>query len=418
MRLLSIPFAILGSLIACFPVIGPEPLKLVTHLAPGPYFVGQAIEIRVEVEGIKELVGFEMPKSPALDFRGLPIDPTSPSTGRFLVIPKRAGSLEIPPFRAKTGDRSGSSRTTRLTVSNVPIDGRSASFLGGVGAFEVKAEGEPTTLRLGQSLEYRIKLSGPAAWSSDRAPDLSGWASLGVGFRVEGLPDVLEDVNPPIRTFRYRLRPKGAGRVVLPPVAIAAFDPKSGRFATRTTSSVPVQIDKPPTLDPDSLDYRPIGTTGDARLGLIAVGFFSTVAGLATLGLWIYTRKNRRQKPADPVRLARELGRSLDASVEVEPSRRVMEALTTYLERVGNRSTGVLTPPEAREAFGRLTEDGELAERAEKLIMACDRAAYGRNLGDSTGLIDEGRSFFERVARVIGGKGREERGPREAAKTA
>ena len=84
-----------------------------------------------------------------------------------------------------------------------------------------------------------------------------GRSSLAPGFRVEPLPDQLEGVDPPVRTFRYRLRPAKSGRVVLPPVAVAAFDPTTRRYATRVTASLPIQVEEPPRFDPGSLSYLP-----------------------------------------------------------------------------------------------------------------------------------------------------------------
>jgi hypothetical protein len=287
-----------------------------------------------------------------------------------------------------------------LTISHVPSEGRSAAFLGGVGAFEVASEAEPTTLRAGQSLEFRIKLSGPAAWGSERPPDLSSWASLGGGMRVQSLPEQFEEGEPAVRTFRYRIRPTLAGRVVLPPVAVASFDPKSGRFVTRTTSSLPILVEKPPTLNPNSLDYPPI-LKPETRWEKYWVGPGLASAVLALV--WLVRRK-RTVRPADPSKLAWELARKLDDPRDVEPARRVVETLTVYLESVGGRNPGVLTPPEAREAFESLTDDPALAEQAERLVIDSDRARYGEQPDESNELIGEARRFFERVAARVGRK--------------
>ena len=53
-----------------------------------------------------------------------------------------------------------------LGVKALPVAGRTADFLGGVGEFEVGAEAEPTAVRSGQTLEYRVTVTGPAARGS------------------------------------------------------------------------------------------------------------------------------------------------------------------------------------------------------------------------------------------------------------
>ena len=355
----------------------------------------------------------------AASIRLMPADATKPSVARYLIVPERPGPFILPRFQARSGDRSGASKPIPLTIANVPIEGRTPAFLGGVGSFQVRAEAEPSTLRSGQTLEYRIKLTGPAAWGSVRAPDLSEWSSLTSGFRVESLPDVLEGVDPPIRTFRYALRPSRAGQVVLPPVAVAAFDPRTGRYATRVTSGLTIRVEEPPRFDPARLDYGSNGLgAGERRLGFLFVGLGLGIATLATVGLYLFSKRAREAGHADPRRLALVLSRGLgDNRDESEAARAITEALTTFLEQVDGRSPGVLTPPEARDGVERVTDDRDLARSARELISRCDQARFGKRGGDARGLIDEGRGLFEGIAEVMGKK-RGEGGPREAVETA
>ena len=138
--------------------------------------------------------------------------------------PRRPGTLEIPSIRARLGDQSGRSRPVRVTVRPVPAEGRPAEFLGGVGRFALQAEADPRSVRVGQELEYRITVTGPAAWGMTGRPELKRFDRLPIGLRIEPRP--VESTNePPSRTFVYRLRPTRPGDAVLPPVSIAAFDP-------------------------------------------------------------------------------------------------------------------------------------------------------------------------------------------------
>ena len=324
----------------------------------------------------------------------------------------------MPPFRARSGDRSGASRPSRLRVVNVPPEGRTSAFLGGVGSFEVRAEADPSSVRSGQTLEYRVRISGPAAWGSVRPPDLGERASPTL--RIEPLPDTFDAAGTPVRTFRYKLRPAGAGRFVLPPVPVSAFDPKTGRYATRATSGVPIRVEEPPRFDPARLDYKPVGLAKpDQRLGLSAVGLGVSIAALATAGLWFLSKRTPDAKRVVPRTLALELARGLaGGDDEVEAARSITEALTTFLQRVEGRAPGVLTPPELRDAVERLTGDRVLAGFAESLLVHCDRARYGREGGDASRLIGEGRGAFEAIAEVMAREIRGEEGPREAVETA
>ena len=81
-----------------------------------------------------------------------------------------------------------------------------------------------------------------------------------LGLRIETRPDETID-EPPARTFVYRLRPTQAGEDVLPPVAIAAYDPALAHYVTRVTVGVPIRVVAVPTFDPASLNFDSPSTT-------------------------------------------------------------------------------------------------------------------------------------------------------------
>ena len=398
----------LALLFASVAVAGPEagPLKVTAILPPGPHFVGQAIEVRVAVEGGPGPPTVEGPRTPGAEVRALPQDRSRPSVARFLLVAGRPGVLDLPPFRARSGDRAGASRSTRLSISNVPAEGRTSAFLGGVGSFEVRADAEPSSVRSGQTLIYRVRVMGAAAWGSVRPPDLGEWASPTL--RVETLPDTLEAGESPARTFRYKIRLLGKGRVVLPPVTVSSLDPRTKRYATRATSGVPVLVEETPRFDPSRLDYRPAGRSReDQRSGLPAVGLALSLVAMATAGLWFFSKRAAKAGRVDPRTLALELAGGLAEGVdEVIAARAVTEALTTFLQRVDGRTPGALTPPELREALERMTSDRDLASLAEALLVRCDRARYGRSDGDASGLIAEGREVFKWIGEPGASEGR------------
>ncbi len=228
----------LGLVLILAPLPLDEPLKVTTTLSTKPYFVGQGIEVKVEVDPGANSPTVEAPRVQGAGVFPMPSDSTQPSTTRFVVVPEHAGPLDLPAIRARSGDRSGTSKPSRLAVANVPPEGRTSAFLGGIGPFEVwaVAVAEPASVRPGETLEFRLHLSGPAAWGSVRPPDLNEWATPTL--KVEFVAESLQAVGTPIRTYRYRVRPLKPGRLMLPPVAISAFDPSTRRYATKTTSGV------------------------------------------------------------------------------------------------------------------------------------------------------------------------------------
>lgn len=387
------------------------PLRVTVRvLTPGPPLVGQGVEIRLELDGAAGPSEVEAPRPAPTNAEVHRLAPSEPL--RFVVVPRKPGPLVIPPFRVRSGDRSGLSRPTRLAVENVPTGGRSAAFLGGVGPFEARAEANPAALRLGESLEYRLRLTGPAAWGSDRPPDLGGWAATSGGFRVEPLESRLEPGEPASRTFRYRIRPARAGRLVLPPVPVAGFDPATRRYATRVAPGVPIEVEAPPRFDPALLDDRVEEATA-ARWAPRFVGLGVGILVALTVGLaWISRGRARAARRPDLRRVARDLARGLDGEgvssdhpgfePDADAARRVVEALAEFLRRAGARPIGALTPAEAREDVARLTTDGDLADDAGRLVESCDRARFGGR-GEGAGRwVARGRDLLERLGEAAG----------------
>src|SRR5512135_677599 len=254
------------------------PLAVQAQVAPGVRYVGQAIEVRVGVVAAGERPEVVPPKIAGADLTlaGTSFRPISASgignfvmernqfLSRFRLVPHRAGTLEIPPFRARLGERTGASRSSRLSIEAPPLVSRPAEFLGGVGPFEVAAEASQTTLRAGQEFEFRIRLTGPGALGATRGPSLARFDRVPLGLRIEPLP--AEAVaEPPSRVFRFRLRPTRAGEAVLPPVAVAAFDPTSNQYVTKVTAGVSIRVVTVPQFDPTSLDYGPKPNAASTR---------------------------------------------------------------------------------------------------------------------------------------------------------
>ncbi|MGE5757008.1 MAG: hypothetical protein ACM35G_15060, partial [Planctomycetaceae bacterium] len=312
-RAVIAPASLLG--LMSVPATGQDDVPLVVRaqVAPGVHRVGQAIEVRVGVVAAGERPEVVPPKVAGADLTlvgtsSRPIVASGIGTlvlerdqflSRFRLVPHRAGTLEIPPFRARLGERTGASRPLRLSIGALPPVGRPAEFLGGVGPFEVAAEASPTTLRAGQEFEFRIHLTGPGALGATRRPGLARFDRVTLGLRVEPRPtDVVAE--PPSRIFRYRLRPTRAGEAVLPPVAVAAFDPASDQYVTKVTAGVPIRVVAAPRFDPTSLDDGPEPNAASTRAvgrGTLHIGFGAGLVLASLVLAWAWRRPDRRSGP-------------------------------------------------------------------------------------------------------------------------
>ena len=382
------------------------------------YYVGQAIELRIGAEAAGERPQVDTPDIPKAEVSLIGTD-LSPMTAtgignltsernlfvtRFRLITHQAGMLRIPPVRARLGTRWGASRPLLIEVKGLPLVGRPAEFLGGVGAFAVEAEASASTVRAGQDLIYTINVAGPAARGMRNAPGLSRLSHLRLGLQVEPLPPVAVN-SPPSRRFRYRIRPTRPGTASLPPVAVAAFDPQTARYVTRVTSSIPIRVVDVPKFDPSTLGYlqsplrEPPGPLLASRVRTAAGLTLGIVAALlATLA----ARTVRKRWRVDPGRWIIRRARGLDAHCGTERvAREIAEILAEYLERRIGRPRGVLTPEEARSSVAAATQDADLAARSARLVSDCDRASYSdRETGaDSAALVDEAGRLFKEIGR-------------------
>jgi hypothetical protein len=294
----------------------------------------------------------------------------------------------------------------------VPPEGRPAGFLGGVGRLALQADASPRTVRIGQELVYRITATGPAAWGMTGRPEPKRFDRLPIGLRIEPKPAEATH-EPPSRTFVYTLRPTRAGEAVLPPMAIAAFDPAAQRYITHVTPGVPIRVVAVPSLDPATIPD--LGATDDLDARRDAVLRWGAALGSAILLLGAaaaigWSRRKARLAgriggPGASRRFASRIARGLAADAMREPQKlalRVSTAIIRYLELGMARPPGALTPDEAREGVARCTGSEELGEHAARVAARCDGVLYRDAPGppeDPQRLREEARELFARLGR-------------------
>jgi hypothetical protein len=422
-----------------------DELQVRVEVEAGPHHVGQGFELRVGVVGAEQRPRVDSPalKDAELWQIGTDLKPLSASgigavvaesnlfVTRFRVVPRRAGMLDIPAVRAWIGERSGRSQEVQISIRPVPTEGRPGAFLGGVGRFSLRAEVKPQSVRINQDLEFRIGVTGPAAWGMVERPDLRRFGRLGIGLRIEARPDEMTR-EPPERTFIYRLRPTRSGEAVLPPVAIAAFDPTLMRYVTQVTAGVPVRVTAVPSFDPATIrDSEPergieramaMAWTAWCLAALLLAGATGWLVWVR--GKW---RHAHRGGPVAARRFAagvarslaadRPIGRSLFRRVEEPASiaadrdlalpnlaRRISDALVEYLHLGTGRPPGALTPDEARDAVSQCAGSDELGALAARLAARCDgvlyRDAQVPSHGERQQLVDEARGLFSALGQA------------------
>jgi BatD DUF11 like domain len=375
-----------GSALAQMPTV----LVAKAAVQPGPYYVGEAVEVRVSVIAGGARPVLTPPKVADADLTptetklnplfssgiGRAVNETIQYLYRYRLVPRRSGSLTIPPFAARQDGRAGATLPLMLVVREPPIAGQPATFLGGVGPVSVEAIAEPARVRVGEPLELRIRVKGPGARGSTRRFDLDAVVKrMEAPIKVASLSDDWLD-DPPSRTYRFRLRPTQPGQFTLPPVAVSTFDPRSERYLTQSSKSSSITAVAVPIFDPASLEQDRVPTTTRA-LARNATIVGCVVVPLLAIGSFLMIRRLGRSRSPSLSRVAIRLAHGLESRVDgAETARRINSAFVSFLGAAVGRPRGVLTPIEAERVFSDWSGDSELARRASQIVVDCDRVLF------------------------------------------
>ncbi len=325
MLALGLPGAISGA--------SDDPVHVQAEVGRGPYFVGQGIEFRISVAGGRHPPRIELPTIPSARVwqTGTASRPISRSgigsivteenafVTKFRVVPTRPGTLQIPSVPVRVEEHSGRSQSLRVEVLPVPAASRPASFLGGIGRFTLRADVSASATRVGQEFDFRITVSGPAAWGMTQGPELTRYDRVPLGLRIRTGPTQTKD-EPPERTFTYHLRPTRPGDAVLSPISIAAFDPALSRFMTQVTPSVPIRVIAVSPFDPATID-GPLSLResqpADRRWIAWGSSAFALVAACISLALVRKRLRDRRAGESAARHFAAGLARNFSADASI-----------------------------------------------------------------------------------------------------
>lgn len=170
---------------------------------------------------------------------------------RRLLFPTRSGTLAIPAARFHVGvvgrgffdgDTNVTRSSDALEITAAPIP-EEPGFSGAVGKFRATATLDKTSVALGEAatLRFRVDGTGNLKWI-DKGPPL-----VVPGARVYP-PSVSSDLKPGpngisgAKTWEFAIVPETAGRLEVPPLAFAYFDPSAGRLARAETQALEVAV--------------------------------------------------------------------------------------------------------------------------------------------------------------------------------
>ena len=260
---------------------------------------------------------------------------------RSVLVPLKAGELEIPAVEAAIGVRSygffdsGQLIERSTPARSVAVAARPPSppgFSGAVGDLRYSVTIEPAEIEYGQSAVMTMKLEGrgnlplveaPTEWPSSAdcdiyPPEESSRVTVD-GSGIHGS-----------RTWQVTVVPQGSGTIELETVDLAVFDPVSARFTTQTVGPLTLKVGAPPPTPTPVVTPTPVDRESAGRdepregsagpvpppwvwiLGALVLGL---TAGAGAM--WALNRKARtalppRRADQSPADRARELQLALE----------------------------------------------------------------------------------------------------------
>jgi tetratricopeptide (TPR) repeat protein len=226
---------------------------------PDTVYVGQQVLFRAEALFPRDLrqrqsrpATYEAPTPPDFWIQDLPDAVTTglrsingavyeTQTFRRAYFPLAPGTFSLPPARLVYEIRRGFlyapegrelvSDSMRLVVRPIPETGRPASWTGAVGRFTLSARLEPQVVAVGEAATLTVELNGNGNVKALPPPALGELKDVDV-FPPSEESDVdaaLDEIGGRKR-FTWVLIPETPGRVELPPIEYAFFDPESDAF--------------------------------------------------------------------------------------------------------------------------------------------------------------------------------------------
>lgn len=135
------------------------------------------------------------------------------------------------------------SQPVEITVKALPTATQPAGFDGAVGKFSVEASLKEPITRAGEAATLLVKIKGKGNIPMINAPAINWPKDLEVYD-----PTAKEEVQPEIaplagtKTFEYVFTPKDTGKVVIPAIRFAFFDPAAQSYKVDSSSNINLRI--------------------------------------------------------------------------------------------------------------------------------------------------------------------------------
>lgn len=147
-------------------------------------------------------------------------------------------------YSGKAYEYTKTSARVPIKVKPLPIEGRPSDFTGAVGAFEVRSSVENTNVLANQPFSLRVRFEGTGNAKTIDLPALN-------------LPTGLEQYDTKsdskffkngrsYKEFNVLIIPREEGELIIPPFSVSMFDPSTGKYYTKTTDPIHLNVEHNP----------------------------------------------------------------------------------------------------------------------------------------------------------------------------
>jgi len=141
-------------------------------------------------------------------------------------------------------EKQGTLQSPEETVKVLPLptEGRPADFSGAVGQFQISASASPTQIAVGDPVTLKMTVSGTGNF--DRLSGLTlestdGWKTYPPSAKFEPTDEIGYSGK---KVFEQALIPQKTDIKNVPPVKLSYFDPEARKYATLSSSPLPLQV--------------------------------------------------------------------------------------------------------------------------------------------------------------------------------
>jgi tetratricopeptide (TPR) repeat protein len=286
-----------------------------------------------------------------------------------------------------------------------PEESRPESYVGAIGSnLMVQATLDAQTCNVGDPLTLTLILSGPVSMGNVVPPHLSLQTNLLERFEIydDSVKTVKKDTG---REYAYTIRPRQAGSMELPPIAVSYYDVNARAYRTAFTEPLPIKVRPsmevtasqiigtmtspvshatrttpeldlaPAGLSLDPRGARPASLWGSTPLMLALLGTGPVIfAGMLT-GAWAWRRRAAHRQSRRVRSARRHAERSLrqlsSAHIAPAPCHLLLCAtLRTFLRDRLSVPAAALTPADMAAL---LRQHGATPERAEEFRLLMER---------------------------------------------